>query len=336
MVVDDYDAWRRHICSLLTTQPEIQVIAEVSDGMEAVQKAQELRPDVVLLDIGLPLLNGIEVARRIRCLSPHSKVLFISQETSDDIVLAALATKAAGYIVKADSGSELITALEAILRGENYVSTKLADHAFATASGAEASQVPSIDTAVTAGYPRSASERGHVVHFYADDTVLLEGLSSLIGNSLRAGESTVAVMTSSHRSELENRLIAQRFDVSETINNGRLAIYDADQALSQFMDVAGPSRERFLVQFGDNLRKARAAAVAKNRRVVVFGEMVAALWAREQYEAAIRLEGLWNELALSCPFYLCCAYPANGFQENSMRDSFAAVCAQHSDVVSKF
>jgi hypothetical protein len=83
------------------------------------------------------------------------------------------------------------------------------------------------------------------------------------------------------------------------------------------------------------VRRARAAAVAKNGRVVIFGEMVAVLWAREQYEAAIRLEGLWNELALTCPFYLCCAYPANGFPETLAHHSFAAVCAQHSDMVSR-
>jgi len=336
-VVDDYDAWRRHICSVLKTQKEIQIIAEARDGLEAVQKAHDLRPDLILLDIGLPTLNGIEAASRIRNLSPQSKVLFISQETSADIVLGALATGAAGYVVKTDVSTELFTALEAVSRGEKYVSTRLADRVSQKASVAGVRPDASIGTFATEGsFLRSACETGHVVNFYTDDAALLDGLSSLIGDSVGAGESAVAVMTSSHRSGLEKRLIAQRFEVSEAINNGRLAIYDADQALSQFMDAVGPSRKRFLLQFGDIVRRARAAAVAKNKRVVIFGEMVAVLWAREQYEAAIRLEGLWNELALTCPFYLCCAYPANGFPENSARDSFAAVCAQHSDVVSRF
>ena len=337
MVVDDHDPWRRHVCSVLKTQTEIQVIAQVLDGLEAVQKAQELRPNLILLDIGLPSLNGIEAARRIRELSPESKVLFISQETSTDIVLGALATGAAGYVVKADAGGELLTALNAVLRGQTYVSTRLAERVFARATGTGVPQDAPVGTVATAGLPlRSARERGHVVNFYADDGALLDGLSSLIGESFGAGESVVAVMTRSHRSGLEKRLIAQGFDVSEATNNGRLAIYDADQALSQFMDNVGPNRERFLLQFGEIVRIARAAAVAKNRRVVIFGEMVGVLWAREQYEAAIRLEGLWNELALTCPFYLCCAYPANGFPESSTSESFPAICAQHSDVVSKF
>jgi DNA-binding NarL/FixJ family response regulator len=335
MVVDDYEPWRRHICSVLKTQTEIQVVAQVLDGLEAVQKAQDLRPDLILLDIGLPALNGIEAARRIRELSPQSKVLFISQETSTDIVLGALGTGAGGYVVKTDARGELLVALNAVLRGGKYVSTRLADRVFSKASGT--SEEASIVTVATPVPPlRSAREQGHVVHFYTDDGVLLDGLSSLIGESLGAGESAVAVMTRSHRSGLEKRLIAQRIDMGEAINNGRLAIYDADQALSQFMDKAGPSRERFLLQFGGIVRMARAAAVAKNKRVVVFGEMVAVLWERAQCEAAIRLEALWNELALTCPFYLCCAYPANGFPESLTSESFAAICAQHSDVVSRF
>src|SRR5262245_12782229 len=294
LVVDDYEPWRRHIRSVLKTQPEIQVIAEVPDGLEAGQRTQELRPDLILLDIGLPSLNGIEAARRILKLSHQSKILFISQETSADIVLGALATGAAGYVAKTDVRGELLTALEAVLRGEKYVSTRLADCVFPKLS--VASQDAPIGTAATAWSTlRSACEHGHVVHFYTDDAVLLDALSSLVGDSLDAGESAVAIVARSRRSGLEKRLTAQRIDVSEAIKSKRLAIFDADQALSQFMDAARPSRERFLSQFGDIVRTARAAAVAKNSPVVVFGEMVGVLWARKQHQAAIQLEGLWNE-----------------------------------------
>ena len=76
--------------------------------------------------------------------------------------------------------------------------------------------------------------------------------------------------------------------------------------------------------------------MANNKRVIVFGEMVAVLWAQKKYEAAIRLEELWNELALTCSFYLCCAYPASAFQERLIGGPYARICAQHSDVVSGF
>ena len=106
----------------MRSRPELQVICEVADGLEAVEKAGDLKPELVLLDIGLPRLNGIEAARQIRSISPDSKILFVSQESSADVVQVALEIGAVGYVVKADAGLELIAALDAVLRGETYVS----------------------------------------------------------------------------------------------------------------------------------------------------------------------------------------------------------------------
>ena len=90
LVVDDYQPWRRFVCLTLQIRPELQVIGEVSDGLEAVKKAQELQPDLIVLDIGLPTLNGIEAARRIREVSPEAKILFVSENRSWDITEEAL------------------------------------------------------------------------------------------------------------------------------------------------------------------------------------------------------------------------------------------------------
>ena len=94
LVVDDFEDWRRQVRLLLQARPEWQVIAEASDGSEAVQKAEDLKPDLILLDIGLPKLNGIEAARRIRQVSPSSKIIFLSQDNDPEIVQAALSTGA--------------------------------------------------------------------------------------------------------------------------------------------------------------------------------------------------------------------------------------------------
>ena len=96
LVVEDYEPFRRFVCSTLGKTPELQIIGEASDGLEAVQKAEELQPDLILLDIGLPTLNGIEAARRIRKLSPESKILFVSQESSADVVQEALSVGGTG------------------------------------------------------------------------------------------------------------------------------------------------------------------------------------------------------------------------------------------------
>jgi DNA-binding NarL/FixJ family response regulator len=127
LVVDDYALFRRFVCSTLGKRPDLQVIGEASDGMEAVRLAGELKPDLILLDIGLPTLNGIEAARRIRILSPESKVLFVSMMSSPDVVREALSTGAVGYVLKTKAAMDLIAGVEAFLDGRQFVSSGLLD-----------------------------------------------------------------------------------------------------------------------------------------------------------------------------------------------------------------
>ena len=120
LVVEDYEPFRRFLSSKLNKIQDVQLVDEVSNGLEAVQKAEELKPDLVLLDIGLPKLNGIEAARRIRSLSPMSKIIFLSQESSADVVQEALNTGAQGYVIKDDAGRKLLPTVDAVLRGETH------------------------------------------------------------------------------------------------------------------------------------------------------------------------------------------------------------------------
>ena len=127
-MVEDFEPFRQFICSMLRRKLEFQVIEEVADGLEAVQKAEELQPDLIVLDVGLPSLNGMEAARRIRKLSPKSKILVMSQETSADVVREALTLGALGYVLKAHAGRELLGAVEAVLQGGLFVSSELSYH----------------------------------------------------------------------------------------------------------------------------------------------------------------------------------------------------------------
>jgi DNA-binding NarL/FixJ family response regulator len=126
-VVDDFEPFRRFLTSTVE-QAGLHVIGEASDGRVAVQRADTLRPDLILLDIGLPSLGGLEAAREIRTLVPHSRILIVSQELSPAIVQAALDLGARGYVLKSDTGRELLIAIKAVLRGEVYVSRSLMRH----------------------------------------------------------------------------------------------------------------------------------------------------------------------------------------------------------------
>jgi DNA-binding NarL/FixJ family response regulator len=110
---------------MLKQKPDLQVVGEAADGLEAVQKAEVLLPDLIVLDLELPKLNGLEVARRIRRVSPECKVLFVSQESSFDVAQEALKLGALGYVVKMHAASELLAAVEALRQGKRFLSKGL-------------------------------------------------------------------------------------------------------------------------------------------------------------------------------------------------------------------
>jgi DNA-binding NarL/FixJ family response regulator len=130
LVVEDFAPFWQVIRSTLAQRPDVQVVGEVADGLEAVHKAEILEPDLVLLDIGLPTLNGIEAARQIRKLAPASKIIFVSQESSCAVVQEALKLGAWGYVLKTNAAIDLLAAVDAFLEGKQFVSAGLSGQNF--------------------------------------------------------------------------------------------------------------------------------------------------------------------------------------------------------------
>ena len=125
LVVDDSRVWRQYVCSLLYRHLDRVVISEGSDGLEAVQKSEELQPDLVLLDIGLPNLNGLEAARQIRKVSPGSRILFLTMQDSPEVAQEALMTGALGFVDKLDAVSDLLLAVNTVMRNQRFVPRRL-------------------------------------------------------------------------------------------------------------------------------------------------------------------------------------------------------------------
>jgi DNA-binding NarL/FixJ family response regulator len=137
LVVEDFAPFWQFIRSTLAERRDVQVLGEVADGLEAVQKAELLEPDLVLLDIGLPMLNGIEAARQIRTLAPESKIIFVSQESSCEVVQEALNLGAWGYVLKERAAIDLLAAVDAVLEGRQFVSAGLSGQTFKLTQAAD-------------------------------------------------------------------------------------------------------------------------------------------------------------------------------------------------------
>lgn len=128
LLVDDFCSWRRCVSTMLQDCRDFQIVGEASDGLEAVQKSGELRPDIVLLDIDLPRLNGIEAARRICASAPDAAVVFISGNQCPEVVEEALRTgcRAHAYVVKCDAAVDLLPALQAVMKNQQFISGRIA------------------------------------------------------------------------------------------------------------------------------------------------------------------------------------------------------------------
>ena len=125
LVADDFLAWQHFVSVMLQGESDLQIISSVTDGLEAVRKAKEIRPDLILMDLSLPVLNGIDATRQIRAHSPATKVLFLSEHRDSDLIQTAFDVGAFGYVLKSDSYSDLVAGIRSVLLGQAFVSRSL-------------------------------------------------------------------------------------------------------------------------------------------------------------------------------------------------------------------
>ncbi len=329
-MVDDYEAWRRFVCSALQRYPTLKVVGELSDGLAAVQQAQQLQPDLVLLDIGLPRLHGIEAARFIRQVSPKTKIIFLTEDCSQDIAEEALQTGALGYVVKSDAARELLPAVEAVLRGCEFISGSLKIGPILSAQ--KNTTVPHHAEVLSNSAVQTVQHQSrHEVGFYWDDESFLDGLTRSIGAAVTVGSVAVVVATESHRERLLPRLQAHGLNVIAAVEQHRYVALDAAATLSSVMVNGKLNRESFLRLAGDLIVNAARAANREHSRVAIFGECDPPLWAIAA-EAAIQVEQFWNEIVKKYDVDIFCAYSLGNIQHSVEDALFQRICAEHSAV----
>lgn len=126
LIADDHEIVRRGIRALLEQHPGWEIIGEVEDGREAVRQSNQLKPDLVLLDVGMPNLNGLEATRQILAVSPQTRVLVLTMHDSEQVVRGAVAAGARGFLLKSETGRELVNAVEALQNHRTFFSSEAA------------------------------------------------------------------------------------------------------------------------------------------------------------------------------------------------------------------
>lgn len=294
LVADDFAPWLRLISSIIVERTDWHIVGEAVDGFEAVQKAGQLKPDLILLDIGLPILNGLEAARRILAFDPSARILFLSQESSADVIQEALSLGAVGYVHKSSVQSDLLSAIEVVLKGKQFVSRELKPGG------------------------RTNPFR-HEILFCSDDEGLLNGLAVFLAAALSEGDAAIVWATESHRHGIRQRLYGLGVDADAALQRGTYISSDVSEP---------PEPERILIAI-NSLREAALKMGKKRPRVSVCGERAGLFWAEGKTDAALRLEQLLNELADSHEIDILCVYPSPQSQEEAV---FKSVCAEHTAV----
>jgi DNA-binding NarL/FixJ family response regulator len=316
LVVDDHGPWRRQIRSLLRTTTAWEASGEAADGWEAVEQAEALRPDLILLDVELPTLNGIEAARRILTSDPDSRILFVSAHRSWDIVDAAVATGARGYLLKTSAVEELVPAMDTVAAGGRFISPALTGR-----------RIDSEEHTSPLHYARC-----HEVGFYSEEALLVDGYVRFVDAALRAGKAVVFVGIDSRQKAVLQKLKTGGVDVDLAIEEGRLILIDVADALSMLLVDGWPEEAQFWQAGASLIARARKAARGPHPYVAACGEGAASLLQAGKADAAIRLEHLWDDLARTYNVDIFCGYCRTAGPDHNGGDVFQRICAEHSAV----
>ena len=307
LVVEDHAPFRSMICKLLRQRMDVDIVGEANNGLDAIRQAETLRPDVVVLDIGLPSLNGLDVAGRLRTLIPNAKLMFVTIESSLDVVEQAFSIGAHGYVYKPRALRDVLPVLDAIVRGGRFVSGGLARIA----------QGDSL-----------ASHRHHLL-FWSDDTVAVDGLSRFIANGLNGGNTVIALVTKERDTCLRQSLHAADVDIDSATREQRYVPLEIGDLIARSTVNGNPDPALLFRTGADLVADAVRRSGKLDARVTACGECAPALWARGHRDAAVQLEHLWDEFSKTNQMDVLCAYP---LAARSQSEQGRSLCAEHTAV----
>ena len=283
-------------------------MATAADGRQALDLARRLRPDVVVLDVAMPELDGFQTLEQLRRDGPETRVVFLTTNSDDEFVAAAINGGAYGYVVKSRLHLDLIGAIDHALAGRLYLP----------------SMIPLSIVAASR----------HAVLFHANDSHYLDEVSQLAAVTLRSGEQVVLVTNEATRTGVAQRLLARKIDLAMLAEQGQYVAQDSTLALSHVMHEGRLNRERVAEMIHDLDLLRLAVANRPRSRLTIVGDMSACLCGKGDFEAALELERTWDELTHALPFFTICTYPIECFENSEALNLLSNVCAAHSAITS--
>ena len=308
LVVEDHAPFRRVICELLQGRADVQIVGEAADGLDAIRQAEALRPDVVTLDIGLPGLTGIEAAGRIHTEVPDARLMFVTIESSLEVVEQAFRSGAHGYVYKPRALRDVLPVFDAIIRGGQCVSGGLERVALGD----------------------SLASHRHQVLFCSSDAVLVGGFTRFITDALEKEQAVIALVTEAHHQSVQRSLQASRVDLARAIRQTRYYSLSISELLAKVMVDGRPDPARFRNVAQDLFADVARQATNQHAGIAACSECPATLWANGDVEAAIQLERLWDEIGKSRQMDILCAYPLAAREESV--GAVRRLCAEHTAV----
>jgi len=308
VIADDHPLVLETVTRVLAEH--FDVLAAVSDGTAALDAARRLDPDVVVLDLQMPGLNGLQVASGIRAAGLRAKVVFLSDNDSDDYVLAALLTGGLGFSSKRRLLTDLVAAIEHATAGRSFVPSPSVLHPWSC-----------------------HGHHHHHVQLYQTDAFLLEQGAKFFQTALDAGDSVIAIASDAHLAGFDDRMTACGLKPELLLDQGRYTRVtvgpDMIAQLVEFpMDAAG-----FAAWFDPLIEKAGAAAISADRHVAVIGEVAPMLCEAGHFETALALEQLAADYLKTKPVSLLCTYAAQHYSRSG-DDFLGQLWSAHATVVS--
>ena len=306
VIADDREEFGKAATRLLA--PTCDVVATVRDGVSAIAATSEFEPDVVILDIAMPNLDGFQTAARIQASGSSARIVFLSSYAGDDFVLAGVARGASGFVSKSAMYPDLAEAVSHVAEGRSFV--------------------PS--ARVLPQWRRAAGHR-HDLLPYATDEDLVIAVTGFVDSALEAGDSVIAVVSALHRNALDEEFEQRGVNIAALAGSGRYTAVDSTIALESILAGGIPDGDLFAAAMDPIVDRALSAATSSSPHVTVFGEIAPLLGARGDVDGMLRLERIASVYTAARPVSILCGYSTGCCDDAPV---YAGICAQHSTIVS--